>query len=132
LQIRFDLHTTIEDVKEKLRTHIGTPVQYQRLILKHNGTVITELYDNTKMLGYYSVESGMEIHIIDTDPYSLSKGNLHWLLNISDTIIDGHHPRHYGRCGPCIESNTTQYTIFLIHHDFRRACLNSFIMNCKC
>lgn len=26
------------------------------------------------MLGFYSVVSGMEIHIIDTDPYSLSKG----------------------------------------------------------
>lgn len=26
------------------------------------------------MLGFYSVESGMEIHVIDTDPYSLSRG----------------------------------------------------------
>lgn len=26
------------------------------------------------MLGFYSVLSGMEIHIIDTDPYSLSRG----------------------------------------------------------
>lgn len=26
------------------------------------------------MLGFYSVESGMEIHIIDTDPFSLSRG----------------------------------------------------------
>jgi tubulin-folding cofactor B len=30
--------------------------------------------DNTKMLGFYSVVSGMEIHIIDTDPFSLSRG----------------------------------------------------------
>ncbi|CAM9894748.1 unnamed protein product [Heterosigma akashiwo] len=26
------------------------------------------------MLGYYSVESGMEIHVVDDDPYSLSRG----------------------------------------------------------
>lgn len=26
------------------------------------------------MLGFYSVESGMEIHVIDTDPFSLSRG----------------------------------------------------------
>lgn len=26
------------------------------------------------MLGFYSVESGNEIHVIDTDPYSLSRG----------------------------------------------------------
>ena len=30
--------------------------------------------DNTKMLGYYSVLPGMEIHVIDTDPFSLSRG----------------------------------------------------------
>lgn len=36
--------------------------------------MIGELSDNTKMLGFYSVESGMEIHVIDTDPYSLSRG----------------------------------------------------------
>ena len=32
------------------------------------------MWDNTKMLGFYSVKSGMEIHVIDTDPFSLSKG----------------------------------------------------------
>ena len=32
------------------------------------------MWDNTKMLGFYSVKSGMEIHIIDNDPYSLSRG----------------------------------------------------------
>jgi tubulin-folding cofactor B len=30
--------------------------------------------DNTKMLGFYSVASGNEIHVIDTDPFSLSRG----------------------------------------------------------
>jgi hypothetical protein len=30
--------------------------------------------DDTKKLGFYSVVSGNEIHIIDTDPFSLSRG----------------------------------------------------------
>lgn len=29
--------------------------------------------DNHRMLGFYSVQSGMEIHVIDTDPFSLSR-----------------------------------------------------------
>jgi tubulin-folding cofactor B len=29
--------------------------------------------DNSKMLGFYSVQSGMEIFVIDNDPYSLSR-----------------------------------------------------------
>lgn len=60
-------------VKEKFRKHIGTPIEHQKLILKEHGHQICEMWDNSKMLGYYSVVSGMEIHIIDTDPFSLSK-----------------------------------------------------------
>lgn len=61
-------------MKEKFRKHIGTPIEHQRLILKEQGQVVCEMFDNTKMLGFYSVRSGMEIHIIDTDPFSLSRG----------------------------------------------------------
>jgi len=61
-------------VKVKFKTHIGTHVDHQRLILKSNGQTICEMADDNRMLGYYSVESGMEIHVIDTDPFSLSRG----------------------------------------------------------
>jgi len=74
LDIRFDLHTTIEGVKERLHKHIGTPAMHQRLIHKIEGRVVQEMSDNSRMLGFYSVESGHEIHIIDTDPFSLSRG----------------------------------------------------------
>jgi tubulin-folding cofactor B len=74
LDIRLDLHLTIEGVKGRFKTHVGTPVDHQRLILKSNGRVICEMSDNNKKLGYYSVVSGNEIHIIDTDPFSLSRG----------------------------------------------------------
>ena len=73
LDIRLDLHMTIEAVKEKFRTHIGTHIDHQRLILKDGGRVICEMTDNLRMLGFYSVVSGNEIHVIDTDPFSLSR-----------------------------------------------------------
>lgn len=73
LDIRLDLHSTIESVKEKFRTHIGTHIDHQRLILKDSGRTICEMSDNSRMLGYYSVISGNEIHVIDTDPFSLSR-----------------------------------------------------------
>ena len=72
--IRINLHTTVENVKARLKLHIGTPVDHQRLILKDCGRVICEMTDNNKKLGFYSVVSGNEIHVIDTDPFSLSKG----------------------------------------------------------
>jgi tubulin-specific chaperone B len=74
LDLRFDLHTTIEGVKERFRKHFGTPVDFQRLQLKDGDTFRCEMNDNSKMLGFYSVESGMVVHVIDEDPYSLSKG----------------------------------------------------------
>lgn len=60
-------------MKEKFRTHIGTPPDHQRLVLKEHGNVICEMPDDHRKLGFYSVQSGMEIHIIDTDPFSLSR-----------------------------------------------------------
>lgn len=61
-------------MKERFRVHIGTPVDYQQLFLRDtSGHTICELADNSKKLGFYSPQSGMEIHIIDHDPYSLSR-----------------------------------------------------------
>jgi hypothetical protein len=64
----------IGELKDKLHKHCGTPGFSQRLILKDGGQAIAHLDDDSKMLGYYSAESGMEIHIIDTDPFSMSRG----------------------------------------------------------
>eukprot|EP00349_Pseudokeronopsis_sp_Brazil_P008271 CAMPEP_0202971322 /NCGR_PEP_ID=MMETSP1396-20130829/26036_1 /ASSEMBLY_ACC=CAM_ASM_000872 /TAXON_ID= /ORGANISM="Pseudokeronopsis sp., Strain Brazil" /LENGTH=317 /DNA_ID=CAMNT_0049700581 /DNA_START=35 /DNA_END=988 /DNA_ORIENTATION=- len=73
VDLRFNLHQTILDIKERFRVHIGTPPEYQQLILKEHGTIVCEMADNNRKLGFYSVRSGMEIHIIDNDPYSLSR-----------------------------------------------------------
>eukprot|EP00286_Rhodomonas_abbreviata_P003030 CAMPEP_0181345432 /NCGR_PEP_ID=MMETSP1101-20121128/32746_1 /TAXON_ID=46948 /ORGANISM="Rhodomonas abbreviata, Strain Caron Lab Isolate" /LENGTH=125 /DNA_ID=CAMNT_0023457387 /DNA_START=57 /DNA_END=430 /DNA_ORIENTATION=- len=74
VDIRLDLHMTIAQVKDKFRTHIGTHAEHQRLVLKNAGQLVCEMSDDSKMLGFYSVVSGMEIHVIDTDPFSLSRG----------------------------------------------------------
>jgi len=73
MDLRFNLHTTIAEVKERFRVHIGTPPEHQHLLLKNNGQTICQMSDDNRKLGFYSVVSGMEIHIVDTDPYSLSR-----------------------------------------------------------
>jgi tubulin-folding cofactor B len=82
LDIRLDLHLTIDAVKERFRKHIGTHIAHQRLLLKDQGRLICEMSDDNKMLGFYSVTSGMEIHVIDTDPFSLSRGG-----GLTDTTL---------------------------------------------
>ena len=73
IELRFDKHMTIAEVKSKLHRHAGTPPQHQRLILMDAGSPIGPLDDDSKMLGYYSVTNGMEIHVIDEDPFSMSR-----------------------------------------------------------
>lgn len=63
----------IGEVKERFRVHIGTPPEHQHLVLKNNGQTICQMSDNNRKLGFYSVLSGMEIHIVDSDPFSLSR-----------------------------------------------------------
>jgi len=74
IELKFDLHTTIGDLKARLHMHCGTPASAQRLILRDGGQDIAHLDDDSKMMGFYSIESGMTIHIIDTDPFSMSRG----------------------------------------------------------
>lgn len=74
LDLRFDLHATVADMKERFRLHIGTPVDHQKLMHLRGERNMGELSDNSRMLGYYRIESGDVIHIVDTDPYSLSRG----------------------------------------------------------
>uniref|UniRef100_A0A7R9UBU7 CAP-Gly domain-containing protein n=1 Tax=Pinguiococcus pyrenoidosus TaxID=172671 RepID=A0A7R9UBU7_9STRA len=74
MEIRFDRSSSVAEVKQRLHQHCGTPQQYQRLILRSGGTDYAFLDDDTRMLGYYSPEHGMELHVIDLDPHSLSKG----------------------------------------------------------
>jgi len=71
--ILFSEDMTIIEVKEKLYRHGGTPCSWQELYLRRGGSDTIFLMDERKTLGYYGAKSGMEIHIKDLDPHSISK-----------------------------------------------------------
>jgi len=73
IEIRLELHTTIGNVKNKIYSHTGTGPQHQTLVLKENGKPICEMSDDSRPLGYYGVKSGMEIKVVDTNPFSMAK-----------------------------------------------------------
>ncbi|TMW69407.1 hypothetical protein Poli38472_001563 [Pythium oligandrum] len=75
LDIRLDLHMTIEEVRFKVYRHCGTkPDAMDLFIVNSDGSPRFKLDDDRKMLGYYGVQSGMRLHVVDTDPFSLSRG----------------------------------------------------------
>jgi tubulin-folding cofactor B len=70
--ILFHHDMTVMQCKEKLYRHGGTPCGFQELYLRRGGGDTVFLMDDAKTLGYYGARSGMEIHIKDLDPHSLS------------------------------------------------------------
>jgi tubulin-folding cofactor B len=71
--ILFSEDMTVLQAKEKLYRHGGTPCAWQELYLRRGGSDTVYLMDENKTLGYYGARSGMEIHIKDLDPHSISK-----------------------------------------------------------
>jgi len=72
VDLRFDLHTTVFDVKKRLALHNGTPPGDQKLYIKDGDMIIGELDDDSRMLGFYSIQNGQVLHVVDTNPYSMS------------------------------------------------------------
>jgi tubulin-folding cofactor B len=73
-ELRLDLHTTIYDVKRKLYTHNGSSIACMELQLKDSdGSLLCRMLDDDRMLGFYGVRNGQTIHVLDTDPFSLSR-----------------------------------------------------------
>ena len=69
-----DLHSTIADVKQRLYTFNGSNMGMVELHLKDaSGALLARMLDDDRMLGYYGVQSGMTIHVVDNDPFSLSR-----------------------------------------------------------
>mmetsp|Transcript_19336 Transcript_19336/g.26829 ORF Transcript_19336/g.26829 Transcript_19336/m.26829 type:complete len:340 (-) Transcript_19336:61-1080(-) len=79
IEVRFDLHDTIGDVKSKIYQKTGTPSSFQHLQLKRGGMIVMEIpseqaeQHDSKMLGYFGIQHGMEIHCVDVNPHSGSK-----------------------------------------------------------
>lgn len=80
IEIRFDKHTTIATVRDKIYQQTGTKPHFQHLQILSSPGVFPPLFeilpeqDNTRMLGYYSLNHGVTVHCIDLDPHSGSKG----------------------------------------------------------
>lgn len=70
--ILFSDDMTVMEVKEKLYRHGGTPVGWQELYLRRGGGDTIFLMDDSKTLRHFGAKSGMEIHIKDLDPHSIS------------------------------------------------------------
>ena len=80
-EIRFDLHETIADLRQRIHQKTGTPPHHQRLLfLRGNAPesgVVADVApgtDDDRMLGYYSPTNGQTVHCIDVDPHSASRG----------------------------------------------------------
>jgi len=70
--IMFHDDMTIMAVKDKLYRHGGTGCAYQELYLRRGPGDTLFLFDDNKTLGFYGAINGMEIHIKDLDPHSIS------------------------------------------------------------
>lgn len=80
MEIRLDLHMTVEAVKVKLSFHCGTnPSAMVLSLLDESGTMLYTLWEDHRKLGYYSPRDGYVLHIVDSDPTSASAGG--WLEN---------------------------------------------------
>merc|ERR1711904_389335 len=75
IELRLDKHMTILEVMEKLRRHTGSGVDNMMLQLYNQAQqLVCTLDDPDRKLGYYSPEDGYGIHIVDSNPHSLSAG----------------------------------------------------------
>ncbi|KXZ44461.1 hypothetical protein GPECTOR_67g301 [Gonium pectorale] len=82
MEIRLDLHATIESVKVKLSFHCGTsPSAMLLTLLDESGAAVATLWEDTRKLGFYSPRDGYTLHITDSDPGSASAGG--WLEDTS-------------------------------------------------
>ena len=73
MELRLDLHTTIAGIKDTLFTYNGTPAEHQELVLYDGDRLVARMNDDSRMLGYYGCKNGSRIHVIDNDPWSLSR-----------------------------------------------------------
>ncbi|KAL7434087.1 hypothetical protein ACHAXH_004398, partial [Discostella pseudostelligera] len=76
-EIRFDTHDTVDELRRRIHQKTGTPPHSQHLQLKSGGVVYYEILpdcESERMLGYYTLPLGANVHCIDIDPHSSSSG----------------------------------------------------------
>ncbi|GJE99274.1 CAP Gly-rich domain-containing protein [Phanerochaete sordida] len=76
---RFELHTSVQQLKTRLELFTGIPVPNQRILLLNNEQDIEPvrvLDDDSRPLGYYSIRDWQVLKIIDTNPSTSFTGQL--------------------------------------------------------
>lgn len=82
MDIVFDLCMTVDSLKNKLCFHCGTNASAMVLQLKDQSGALLAVMDNpSTKLGFFSPKDGYILHIIDTDPLSVSANG--WLEDTS-------------------------------------------------
>lgn len=76
------MQTTVDGLKSKLTTHVGSSPSAMLLELRdHKGNTLAKLNDPSRKLGYYSPEDGFILHVHDIDPTSCTADG--WLEDVS-------------------------------------------------
>ncbi|CAL1714440.1 unnamed protein product [Somion occarium] len=76
---RFDLHTSVGQLKNKLELITGIPVQNQRIELlnsEQETDPLVVLDDESKLLGFYGVRDFQVLRVVDTNPSISFTGQL--------------------------------------------------------
>ncbi|KAJ4000370.1 tubulin-folding cofactor B [Lentinula boryana] len=76
---RFDLHITVEQLKSKLELFTGIPASTQLISVlnsEDDPTVVKQLSDNSKALGFYSLRDWQVLKVDDLNPSASFTGQL--------------------------------------------------------
>jgi tubulin-specific chaperone B len=75
LEIPFDAHSPVSELQHKIYQQTGTLVDDQLLYVIEDGTVVAEMLDTRRPIGYYIHKRfGLTVHCVDTNPHSISAG----------------------------------------------------------
>jgi len=80
IEIRFDLHQTLDALRQTIYQKTGTPHAHQQLQIyatQNTSQLLHEIPPTTSSdikLGFYSLQHGMRVHCIDLNPVSISSG----------------------------------------------------------
>ncbi|EGR32395.1 tubulin folding cofactor b, putative [Ichthyophthirius multifiliis] len=74
LEVRFELNSTISQVKQQIEKRYGTSSQMMQLVLEDSqGNKISSMNEDNQQLGYYNPQDNYTIHVIDLNPHSVLK-----------------------------------------------------------
>lgn len=76
IELRFDLHCTLDTLRDRIYRQTGTFPAYQHLSFIDSGVKILDIppnTDNNRMIGYYNLHHGVTVHVTDLDEHSASR-----------------------------------------------------------